>query len=537
MPFAETSEGAPAADHGAVARGLREIALLLGVEGSNRYRARAYERAARAVEALGDSLEALIVEGGLTRVPGIGSTLAATIEELARTGRSTLLERVRQRLPPDVLAKTDRKIQAALARRAGPREEALLHEATTEAEEIVRHLGANPLLERIDVAGSLRRRTETVTRIDLVAAGRDVSAILDGVSRLPQVASVLERAAHHIVVRLTSGLTLQATAVPPALHVTALHRLTGSEAHLARLEAVARERGIAMDATGLRRRGRRLALHDEGDIYRHLGLPHIAPEMREGAGEIEAASTGGLPRDLVNVGDIQGMVHCHTTYSDGAHSIEEMARAADVLGMQYLTITDHSPTASYAGGLTVDRLRRQWDEIARVQETVRVRLLCGTESDILADGSLDYPDAVLAELDIVIASVHHRHRMDAVQMTRRIVTAMRHPLFKIWGHALGRYVLRRPPFACHMDEILDAMAGARAAIEVNGDPHRLDMEPRWIREARRRGIPFAISTDAHSVAALGNLRWGVDMARRGWLARGEVLNTLAVDEFRAAVRP
>ena len=166
-----------------------------------------------------------------------------------------------------------------------------------------------------------------------------------------------------------------------------------------------------------------------------------------------------------------------------------------------------------------------------------MRLLRGTESDILADGSLDYPDAVLEQLDVVIASIHHRHRMDATQMTRRIVAAMRHPCFKIWGHALGRYVLRRPPFACYMEEILDALAGARAAVEVNGDPHRLDMEPQWIRAARARGIAFVISTDAHSVAALGNVRWGVDMARRGWLGPGDVLNTRGVDQFRVAVRP
>jgi DNA polymerase (family 10) len=278
-------------------------------------------------------------------------------------------------------------------------------------------------------------------------------------------------------------------------------------------------------------------VRSEADIYRHLGLAYVVPEMPEDAGEIEAAAAGTLPGQPLDLGDIRGMVHCHTTHSDGAHSIEEMARGADALGMQYLTITDHSPTASYAGGLTVDRLRRQWDEIARVQESVRVRLLRGTESDILADGSLDYPDAILEQLDVVIASVHHRHRMDAAQMTRRIVTAMRHARFKIWGHALGRRLGERPPFACHMEEILDALAESRAAIEVNGDPHRLDMEPRWIREARTRGIRFVVSTDAHSVAAMGNLRWGVDMARRGWLSPGDVLNTLGLDEFRAAVRP
>jgi DNA polymerase (family 10) len=487
---------------------------------------------------LGDSLDALIAEGRLTRVPGIGSTLAATIEELARTGRSTSLERLRQRLPPSALgAKTERKIQSEIERRAGPRREALLHEATAEADEILHDVRAHPAVERADVAGALRRQTETVSRIDLVAAGSDPQAILDHLARLSLAASVLERAEDRVALRLTGGLPLHAIVVPPVSYVAALHRLTGSEAHLAKLGALGRERGITMDTSGWRRRGRLLAVRSEADIYRHLGLPHIPPEMREDEGEIEAAVAGALPRDPVELHDIRGAVHCHTTYSDGAHSIEEMARGADALGMQYLTITDHSPTASYAGGLTVDRLRRQWEEIARVQEKVQVRLLRGTESDILADGSLDYPDDVLDQLDIVIASVHHRHRLDAIQMTRRIVTAMRHPRFKVWGHALGRYVLQRPPFACHMEEVLDAIGQAKAAVEVNGDPHRLDMEPRWIREARKRGIRFVISTDAHSVAALGNLRWGVAMARRGWLSRVDVLNTLGVDEFRAAVRP
>jgi DNA polymerase (family 10) len=205
--------------------------------------------------------------------------------------------------------------------------------------------------------------------------------------------------------------------------------------------------------------------------------------------------------------------------------------------MEYLTITDHSPTASYAGGLDPERLRRQWDEIASVQEGVRVRLLRGTECDILKDGALDYPDAVLEQLDVVIASIHNRHRLSPEEMTRRLVRAMRHPRFKVWGHPLGRYVASRPPLECDMDAVLDAVAESRAAIEVNGDPRRLDLPPRWIREARRRGIPFVVSTDAHSVGGLDNLRWGLDMARRGWLTRDRVLNTLDVEAFRRAVRP
>jgi DNA polymerase (family X) len=234
---------------------------------------------------------------------------------------------------------------------------------------------------------------------------------------------------------------------------------------------------------------------------------------------------------------VRGLVHCHTVYSDGRHTIEQMARAADALGIRYLTITDHSPTASYAHGVATDRLRAQWDELARVQETVAVRLLRGTESDILADGALDYPDAILEQLDVIIASIHARHRMDAARMTERIVRAMRHPCFKIWGHALGRLILSRPPIAVDLERILDVIAESRAAIEINGDPHRLDLEPRLVRRARERSIPFVISTDAHATGELANLRYGVAMARRGWVRRGEVLNTLDVDAFRHAVSP
>src|SRR5262245_1815035 len=523
----------------AVAHALREMALLLEAEGANPYRARAYQRAARAIEALGDSLEVLTAEGRLTLVPGIGSALAATIEELVRTGRSAALERLRERRPPGAAGdRVERKIRAARERPAEPRpEEMLLHEATAAADDLLAAIGDLPTVDRAEAAGALRRRVESVASLEVVIAGGNAPAILEGVARLPQVASSLDRGGDRLVCRLTSGVIATALAVRRDAYGLALNRLTGSTGHLTALEARARACGLTLDDSGLRGRGRRLAVRSEEDIYRHLALPFIAPELREDGGEVEAAVAGTLPPRLVERGDIRGVVHCHTTYSDGVHSIEEMARAADALGMEYLTITDHSPTASYARGLTVDRLRRQWDEIARVQEAVRVRLLRGTESDILADGGLDYPDAVLAELDIVIASIHHRHRMDAAQMTRRIIAAMRHPCFKIWGHALGRYVLRRPPFDCDMHAILDALAESRAAVEVNGDPHRLDMEPRWIREARRRGIAFVISTDAHSAAALHNLRWGVDMARRGWLAPADVLNTRGVDEFRAAVRP
>src|SRR5437773_8824188 len=224
-------------------------------------------------------------------------------------------------------------------------------------------------------------------------------------------------------------------------------------------------------------------------------MQFVPPELREDYGEIEAALAGTLPQDLITTSDIRGMVHCHTTYSDGKHSVEQMVAAAESMGMKYITITDHSPTAFYAGGLKIDRLQQQWEEIDRVQEQTKIKILKGTESDIVADGSLDYPDWILEQFDVIVASIHARYKMDEEQMTRRIVTAMRQPVFKIWRHALGRLLERRPPFACRVEEILDVIAESRAAIEVNGDPYRLDMEPRWLRAARKRRIKFVISVD------------------------------------------
>jgi DNA polymerase (family 10) len=212
-----------------------------------------------------------------------------------------------------------------------------------------------------------------------------------------------------------------------------------------------------------------------------------------------------------------------------------MARAAESMGMEYLTISDHSPTAHYARGVTVDRLKRQWEEISRVQENVSIKLLRATESDILQDGGLDYPDSILEKFDLIIASIHNRYRLDEDQMTKRIIKAMKNPLFKVWGHPLGRLLQRRPPISCRMEEILDVAAKSATAIEISGHPNRLDLEPRWIKEARKRPIKFVISTDAHSISDLENLKFGVGIARRGGVRRGEVLNTQRAEAFQRSV--
>jgi DNA polymerase (family X) len=556
------------------ARALSEIGRRLRLSGASPFRAKAFMRGSAALQGQPTGLGTLIAEGRLQELRGIGPGLAGVIQELHRTGRSRLLERLRTELPAGVLELSRvptlsvariRALQDALGifsletleaacragrvrtvRGFGPRTEARLleeigrlreghgqvhlHRSLQAAEDLLEHLRASPDVRRAEVAGELRRRRETVSSLPLVATGTSADAVADRLLGFPLVEAVGSRTPDATTVILTNGLPVQLDWVRPEVYGTALVRRTGSEAHCRELGALARERGAPDGFLGIE-------VADEADLYARLGLPWIPPELREGDGEIEAARLGGLPRHLVTVADIRGMVHCHTEYSDGRDSVLEMAKAAARLGMGYITITDHSPSAAYAGGVTLDRLERQWEEIARAEEATGIRILRGTESDILADGSLDYPDPILEKLDVVVASIHNRHRMDAGAMTRRLTRALALSLFKIWGHARGRLINRRPPFECDMEAILDVAAASRVAVEVNGDPYRLDMDPAWIRVAKGRGLPFVVSVDAHSTRELENVRYGVDMARRGWLERDEVLNTLPAAEFERRVRP
>jgi DNA polymerase (family 10) len=551
-------------DRFAIARELRELGALLRLKGGNRFRARAYEGGARALEELEPDLGTLVTEARLEEIEGIGPALARVVTELYERGTCRLLEELRAEMPRGVLelaavpglsVARARRLQETLgidsidALRAaceagrlrevagfGPRSEARLLEAIERLEaraaetllvhargpalRLLDHVRASPGTIRAEVAGGVRRWTETVREIVLVVASEDVDAVLEHVRRYPPVVafSLKDGVARG---RLAGGLPFDLHVVARAAFGPTLVRATGSAAHVGRLEAL----GLAR-TTG-----------SEDDVYRALGLPPIPPELREGAGEVEAALAGDRFEDLVALGDVRGMVHCHTDASDGRATVEEMARAARGLGMELITITDHSPQAAYAGGLTEDRLLRQWDEIARVEERVGIRILRGTEADILRDGSLDWPDRILERLEVVIASVHQRWKLGRDETTRRLVRAIEHPFFKIWGHPLGRLVARRPPIDCDMEAVLDAAARSPVALEVNGDPYRLDLEPRWIRAARARRIPFVVSTDAHSTRGLETLPFAVALARRGGLRRRDVLNTLDAASFARAVRP
>ena len=441
--------------------------------------------------------------------------------------------------------KTERKLLEAVSLAKRPRKEVNIHKALRLAEEVVSYLRFASGITQIEIAGPLRRWRETTPDITVVVAATHAAIVLDHFAAFPLLIRVLESTPDSLVAILNTGTKISVLVASPRNFALVLLDATGSLPHVEKLRALAAKKHFKISNCHLTKgatatngsQGRRIAAKAEEEIYERLGMQYVPPELREDVGEIEAALAGKLPDDLVELSDIHGMLHCHTNYSDGKHTVEEMARGAEALGVSYLTITDHSPTAFYAGGLKVDRLKQQWEEIARVQETVRVRLLRGTESDILADGSLDYPDSILEQFDIIIASIHSRYRMDEDQMTERVTRAMRQPCFKIWGHALGRIIQHRPPFNARVEEILDVIAESRVAIEINGDPYRLDMEPRWLREARKRKIKFVISTDAHSINGMKNLKFGVGIARRGWVRRREVLNTFKTDAFIKAVRP
>jgi DNA polymerase (family X) len=567
-----------------VATALREIGLLLRLESKDQFRSGAYAKAAHAIAELDTDLTTLVEQERLTEIKGIGQSLAGVIEELYSTGRSSLLERLRAELPPGVIAlsqvpglsvtkiralnrtlgittvvdlkaaieagklrdvpgfgvKTEGLLREQLSRFENPDDRILLIHALRIGQKVIDHMRSYGELVRVDLAGSARRWEETVSTIRVTAsASGNLERAVKHFLRFTLITDTDNEHANSATVRLIEGISVVFTVATPDGYWNLLHHETGSKAHLKRLEAIAKTKGIKLTPTKMTLIGKRkhLKVESEAGIYSHLDMQYVPPELREDDGEIELALAHKIPDNLITLEDIKGMVHCHTTYSDGSNTVEEMAMAAQSMGMEYMTITDHSPTAHYAGGLKIDRLKRQWDEISRVQEKVAIKLLRGTESDILRDGALDYPDRILEKFDVIIASIHNRYKLDEDQMTMRVINAMKNPLFKVWGHPLGRLVLRRPPIACRVEEILDVIAESGAAVEISGDPHRLDLEPRWIKEARKRPIKFVISTDAHSISDLKNLKFGIGIARRGGVRRREVLNTLSVKAFQNSVRP
>jgi len=562
-----------------VSLALREIAALLEFAKAPKFKVKAYQRAVEVVDTVAD-LAPLVEQGRLEELAGIGASLSGQIEELWNTGHSQFLTRLRRELPegaseliqlegmtprrlralvdalgvrsvaelraacvaervrtlPGFGKKTEERLQQACDRWLNRGDEqplpTLLSKALERAALLEQELAAAS--ERVQLVGELRRGQETVRELEWVVLG-DTAEPLRRLGGLRQVLRVEpERASAH----LSEALRLQLHSASREAWGNCVVLATGSTAHVAALRLRAAARGFSLagwdeaPSPGCPAR----AFASEQELYAALDLPFVPPELRQGEHELLRAERGELA-GLIREEDVQGMVHCHTTYSDGKNSIAEMAAAAHALGMRYLTITDHSPSAHYANGVSLDRLKAQWDEIAAAQENTPVRLFRGTESDILADGRLDYPDSVLERFEVVIASIHARYRMDRAAMTARLISAMSLPIFKIWGHGLGRILNHRDAIDCDVPAVLDALAGSRGAIELNSDPHRLDLPPEWIPAARERKIPFVISVDAHSTRGLGVLRYGALMARRGGLRRSEVLNSESPERFAALVSP
>ena len=562
----------PQLDRFGIAAALQEIAQLMELKGGQyRFKAKAYNAGARAIQGVAD-LDRLVREDRLTSLPRIGDALASQIKQLYLTGESSVLNGLRKEFPTGIVelsgvpglsvekirqlqeelgitsiaglktaaeegrlqklkgfgAKTEQRLLAQVSTPVKKTKRRLhLHHALSTAEQSIEYLKAVDGVVEVSVAGSLRRWEETVGVVDLVASTKTPEALIEKFLQFPLIVSSQVDGPNECVAQFADGAQVTLTAVLPKEFSITLFAKTGSQAHIEKI----------LDYATRRKLNPPKSPRSEEQIYKGFGMQYIPPELREDEGEIEAAIAEKLPDDLITEADIKGMVHCHTTYSDGIHTLEAMVRGAEEMGMKYITITDHSPTAIYANGLQLDRLKRQWEEIDEVQEKVGIKILRGTESDIVASGGLDYPDAVLEKFDVIVASIHARYKMDSAKMTERITTAMRHRVFKIWGHGLGRLLQRRPPFECDVEHILDVIAESNAAIEINGDPYRLDLEPRWLREARKRKIKFVVSTDAHSVKAMNNIKFGVAMARRGWVQRKEVLNTLNTSAFAKAVKP
>jgi DNA polymerase (family 10) len=557
---------------------LEEIARILELNGENPFKIRAYHNGARFLESLTDDLDELIASGRLAEQPGIGEALADKIATLRRDGRLEFHEKLRLSLPPGLLEiltipGVGPKKTRVLWTELGVTDIAALQAACTEGRVAAlkgfgektqakildgirnreaygkRHLWAavEPLVQVLleglrklpqvklaEAAGSFRRNRETVGDLDVIVGSDEPGPIMDWFVGRPGITEVTARGETKSSVRVEGGLQVDLRVVPPGQFFFALHHFTGSKDHNVAMRQRALSRGLSMSEWGLAPRDPEAVAPPAGDepaVFAALGLPWIPPELREGHGEIEAAEGGNLPR-LVTLADLRGAFHNHTTESDGKSTLEQMAAAADALGWEYLAITDHSQTSVYAGGLEIPRLERQIAAIAELNASgrFRTRILSGSEVDILRDGSLDYPDELLARLDVVVASVHAAFTIPEEEQTARIVRALEHPLVHILGHATGRLLLQREPYKVNLSRVIDAAAANGKSIELNAYPRRLDMDWTHWRRAAEKGVVCSINPDAHLADHLTYVRHGVNVARKGWLTPEQVLNTRPLAE-------
>ena len=565
-------------DKKAVGQVLEQIAAFLELKGENPFRIRAFRTAARAVAGFTGDLPPGLEDGSLASTKGVGPATLQIVSELVTTGKAGMLEELREQIPPglvemlaigglgvakirqihDVLGidslpeleaaaqdgrlaklprfgqKTSENILKGIAFLRQATGYRLLHHAAEEAEGLRAALEQLPGVSRAVVAGEVRRCSEVVRDLVLVLVADVAPAeVFRRLSQFPGVHEFAGQDERRLTLRFAGGASAQIVVTAPVNAGTVLVQATGSEGHLRELAARATGCGFSLTGAALWRGSEFVPTPDEDRFYAALGLPVIPPELREGGGEVEAARSGALPR-LLERADLKGFLHCHTTYSDGSNSVEELALACRAAGYQYVGITDHSVTAAYAGGLKPDDLQRQADEIDGVNARIEgIRVLKGVEADILQDGRVDYEPRVLERLDFVIASVHSRFNMTEREMTARILAAMDNPFLTIIGHPTGRLLLSRDPYGIDLVAVIEKAAATGVALEINADPHRLDLDWRVLRRVRDGGAPISIGADAHNTAGIRNVDFGVAMARKGWLGPDDILNARPLDEFLA----
>jgi DNA polymerase (family X) len=563
-------------DKKAVAQVLEQIAAFLELKGENPFRIRAFRTAARAITGFPGDLRQSLEDGSLASAKGVGPATLQIVRELVGTGRAGMLEELREQIPAGLVEMLEisglgvakiRQIHEVLGidslpeleaaahdgrlaklPRFGPRTSEnilkaiaflrkatafrLSHHAADEAEGLRAALERLPGVTEAIIAGDVRRRSEVVKDLVIVLVAESSPAeLFRRLSQLPGVHEFAGQDERRLTLRFAGGASAQIVATTPVNAGTVLVQATGSEGHLRELAAWAAERGFALNGAALWRGSQFVATPDEETFYQALGLSFIPPELREGRGEVAAAGQGELPR-LVDRRDVKGFLHCHTSYSDGSNTVEELAVACRDAGYDYLGVTDHSQAAAYAGGLRPEDLSRQADEIDEVNQRLEgFRVLKGIEADILQDGRVDYDERVLERLDFVIASVHSRFNMGEKDMTARMLAAMDNPYLTIIGHPTGRLLLSRDPYPIDLDAVMEKAAATGVALEINADPHRLDLDWRVLRKAKESGVAISIGADAHSVAGIGYVEYGVGMARKGWLGPDDILNARPVGEF------
>jgi DNA polymerase (family 10) len=564
-----------------IARIFNDIADLLEIKGENPFRIRAYRRAAQNLEALTKDV-AETTKDELLKIPGIGQDLAGKIEEYAKTGRLQFYEDLKKEVPeglsvflsipslgpktakllfeklkvkdiealeqlarehkliglPGIKEKTEENILKGIEMLKRGMERQPLGKVLPVANDILKHLKSKAPVKKLSIAGSIRRWKDTIKDIDILATSHDPKAVMKAFVHLPHVKDVLMHGPTKSSVIINEGLQVDLRVVEEDSFGAALAYFTGSKAHNIKLREMAMKSGLKINEYGIFREkdDKKLGGKEEEDIYRILGLPYISPELREDAGEVEAAMAGKLPK-LVELNDIKGDLHVHTKRSDGSHDFDELIQEARKRGYEYIAITDHSKGLGIARGLTAERLMEEKKEIEAVNKRLRgFRLIAGIEVDIRGDGNMDFPDDVLKEMEIVVASIHSGFRQSKEQITKRLVSAMRNPYVSIIAHPTGRLIGERDPYDVDMDEILKVAKETGTAIEINAYPLRLDLNDVHVKMAKEIGVPIVISTDTHIVNQFDYMAYGVSIARRGWLEKKDVLNTLSYNSLIKTLR-